>query len=688
MIANRYRTLQLLGKGEMSVVWLALDTRTQERVAFKIMTTIPEDDELYKKAQERFLREIKIASSLQHPHILSILDHGSIHYEERHVPYLVTPYMPDGSLADLIRHKPPWKHWTLQQTADAIMQAAESLHHLHTRTPAIVHEDVKPGNFLVRLMQDAERAAHLYLCDFGISRWKQASAMASEVIGTFAFMSPEQANGEVDCASDQYSLAVMACYMLTGQLPLRITTAKDLEILHEAQALPPGLLNPERISSFDVDAIILRALEKRPEKRFPSVLEFAQQLQAAIKEYVQEEAAAKTEKVDLPVSQIKQINQVSQTDQARQTSMTSQTAHVEKQNVPIKNTPVQSAPAHAEPMMAITLDPLDANEERILDEPLPSRPSRGGLPINIAEEVFFSPLSFKGPVSLSLPARPKLVSWVHDSSGFAATFYGHAPLFLYRDGTTQEIQTPNATQTANLCWSPDGRVLAISTQGKIFFWDRMERRALPLELHSNTRAIEALDWSIAEQLALWADNQIFVYNLPYQNLLHQQAPAPQVIATATMRPGNTGVLGWSPDGTLLVAGASNGEVVGWKNGRQAQAWQIEERGQKVQGLAWSPDGSLLAIAFRDNRVIGWNMRTKSRAFQWQKLPAMPRSLSISPSNQIAIASAEQRLLLGFANETSPSATLPGQLLVAWSPTRCELATLDEQQETLLTLWRA
>src|SRR5581483_9626399 len=299
MIAKRYRTLELLGKGEMSVVWLALDTYTQEHVAFKIMTTIPEDDELYKKAQERFLREIKIASSLQHPHILPILDHGSLRYESRSVPYLVSPYIPDGSLADLVRNRPPWKHWSLRQTADAIMQAAESLQHLHTRTPAIVHEDVKPGNFLFRPTPSIERAVHLYLCDFGISRWKQASAMASEVIGTFAFMSPEQANGAVDCASDQYSLAVMACYLLTGQLPLRVTTARDIEVLHEARPAPPSLLNPERISSSEVDAVILQALEKRPEQRFPSVLEFAQELQQAIMQFVQARATVQTEKADL-----------------------------------------------------------------------------------------------------------------------------------------------------------------------------------------------------------------------------------------------------------------------------------------------------------------------------------------------------------------------------------------------------
>ncbi|HZR40197.1 MAG TPA: hypothetical protein VFB12_08785, partial [Ktedonobacteraceae bacterium] len=224
-------------------------------------------------------------------------------------------------------------------------------------------------------------------------------------------------------------------------------------------------------------------------------------------------------------------------------------------------------------------------------------------------------------------------------------------------------------------------------QGEIRFWDIVAQTALPLVLNFRGHSIEGLDWSIHEQLAVWVENQIFVYTLPYQQLTLQQATAPQSIATATMRPGNIGVLRWSPDGSLLVAGASNGEVVCWSHGRQALTWQIEEQGQKVNSISWSRDGALLAIAFRDNRVVGWNMRTKRRAFSWEKLPAMPRTLSISPSYHVAIASAEQRLLLGFPNEAFPSAMLPGQLLAAWSPTRSELATLDEQKENMLMLWR-
>ena len=193
MANERYQSQQRMKSGGMSELWLALDTYTQKRVVLKIMKVINEDDRRNHKSYERFWREIEIARSLQHPYILPIIDYGEFIYENRPRPFLVSPYISEGSLADLTATAPPWEHWSLQQTSDIILQAAESLWYLHTRSPLIVHEDVKPGNFLVRSVRTTRRIAHLYLCDFGISRWQHSSSMmASEVLGTFVYMAPEQ----------------------------------------------------------------------------------------------------------------------------------------------------------------------------------------------------------------------------------------------------------------------------------------------------------------------------------------------------------------------------------------------------------------------------------------------------------------------------------------------------------------
>lgn len=664
MTAERYQRQKILGQGQMSEVWLARDTSNQEFVALKIMTAISEDDRRNLKAQERFHREIEIARSLRHPHILPLMDSGYTQHDGRSVPFLVSPYLPEGSLADMMRKYPPWQRWSLLQTADAILQAAESLWYLHTRTPQIVHQDVKPGNFLCRSVQSVQQVVHLYLCDFGISRWQSVSNMASELLGTFAFMAPEQVARKVDCASDQYALAVMACLMLTGKLPLQAATNEQYiqAHLHE-RPKSPSQLNPDRINSPEVDNVILHALAKKPAQRFPTILEFAQQLQRALLHLVQGRAVAPTERL-----------------------FSSELAA----SLKIKGTqpsPVQ--PSNEGLDFAISIDPLEVSEERFLDEPLPAKPLKPVVSPVKSEQGEFSLLPLKDPIHYLLPARPKMVCWSSDGNNLACTLYGHVPLFLRKDSSNwQEIRTTNAVHATSICWSPDGRVLAVSAQGEIRFWDVVTQVELSLVLRfNNIRVIDALDWTISWRLAVWVESQVMVYTLPYALLIAQVPPSPQTITTGAMRCGNVGVLRWSPDGSLLAAGASNGGVLCWTIGRQTSTWQVTAPGQKVNSLSWSRDGSLLAVAFKNNCVVGWDIHTKEKALLWEKLPAMPRMLSVSAECRVVIASSEKRLLFGLPDESFPSAIYPGQLLASWSPTNLELATLDEQRENLLVVWR-
>jgi len=651
----------------MSEIWLAHDMYTQEQVALKLMMAIPEDDRRNQKAFERFHREITIASSVKHPHILPVLNYGYTEYKGRSVPFLVSPYVQDGSLADLIKKTPPWKFWTLAQVADVVIQAAESLYYLHTREPQIIHQDVKPGNFLVRPMQAPGRLAHLYLCDFGISRWRQAStSMASELIGTFAYMAPEQVERKVDPASDQYALAVMACYLLTGKLPLQASTNEQYAEahLHEQPRLP-SRLNSERISSPEIDAVFARALAKYPHQRFPTIVAFAHALEQAIMKQVEAQATARTEWLN-PVA-------------------------VEEPSAQGKKAPARASSLLTAPEIPIAIDLPDFNEDRILDEPLPPKPLRtvvaatanGGigdvaLPLQPLHEF----------ARYTLAARPKTFCWSPDSSVLAAVLYGNGPFLFYKDGSSQEVRTSEAQRASCVSWSPDGRFLAISASGAIYFWDTLRQTALPLILSCQVRAIDGLDWSVNGRLAVWVENQIRLYDLPSRGLLTMLSAHPsQILPTGKMLCGNIGVLRWSPDGTQLVAGASNGELRCWDIGYQTAVWQIVGAGQKVNSLAWSPDGNLLAVAFRDNRVAGWDTHSRSRGFLWEKLPAMPRMVSVSPEQRVVIASGEKYLLFGRPDEAFPSTVLPGQLLAAWSAATSELATLSEHSESSLVIWR-
>ena len=268
----KYDLIRLLGKGGFGDVWLARHKQTLVAVKIMQLEEGVQGGENQLKAQERFMREIEIAKLLRHRHVLPALDHGYLQVNNRTLPYLVSPYKSEGSLADLIekQHVYPWQRWTLGQTADAIWQASQALEYMHTREPKIIHQDVKPGNFLFEWERDKgpDRIVHLFLCDFGISRWQRtAFDVSSQVLGTLGYMAPERVYGNITPSADQFALAAMAYRFITGKLPVY---AHD----GATEPLPPSQINPRRVPFQEIDEVILRGLKSKPQERFSSVLAF------------------------------------------------------------------------------------------------------------------------------------------------------------------------------------------------------------------------------------------------------------------------------------------------------------------------------------------------------------------------------------------------------------------------------
>ena len=648
MLNGHYRLDEDINTGGMSAIFLALDTDTNERVAVKIMTAIHEDDKRNLKAQERFQREISIAKQIDHPHVLPILDAGYTIYEDEEVPFLVIKYIEEGSLADYMQQVHIWQRWTLQQTADAIMQAAESLYYLHTRQPPIVHQDVKPGNFLYRSIDQPERAVYLYLCDFGISRFQRtAHALASEVIGTAAYMAPEQLKSLVMPASDQYALAIMACQLLTGKLPIQAQTNPQYAEAHLHELpIPPSRLNARRVANAEIDKVILRALEKSPERRYPTILDFGRAFAQALRN-----------------AEAKNI-----------------TPAPNKGN----NAPQPHHNGSRKPVLPINIDPFETTGNQSLDEPLPPKPIKEA---SSSARSVITPvhLPLQKPVAIRLPARPRWLYWSHDGHSLACVLYEHSPIYIRPPNQLHEARVRDARSAVGASWSPDGRVLAIATRDAIRFWDTIKHVELSLAL-SLPRPIEGMHWSVQDKLALWIDGQILLYTIGDTCLLPAQLAAPQRLDPGPMRSSNADILRWSPNGMYLAAGSSNGDIKCWQPGRTNEAWHVAALRQKVTSLAWSADSSLLLAALRNNQVVSWDVRTRQKVLQWEKLPVMPRTISMAKSGRIVLASSAKHLLFGFPGENAPSSTAAGQLLAAWSPTHRELATLDEKDETTLVLW--
>lgn len=243
----------------MATVFHAHDPRFERDVAVKVLPKQFTHDPQFRA---RFEREAKTIAALQHSAIVPVYDFG----EQDGIPYLVMRFMDGGSLSDRL-HKGPL---TLDESARILQQLAPALDEAHSR--GIVHRDLKPDNILFDAFGDP------YLSDFGIVKVSQQTAelTGAGIIGTPAYMSPEQAKGgeEVDGRSDIYSLGIILFEMLSGQLPYQADTPVQILMQHVLRPVPQIMtVRPDLPTR--VEEIISKALAKDPNARFSTARELA-----------------------------------------------------------------------------------------------------------------------------------------------------------------------------------------------------------------------------------------------------------------------------------------------------------------------------------------------------------------------------------------------------------------------------
>lgn len=276
---GRYLLLNLLAVGGMGEIYLAEDTRLHRQVVVKVIrgdVIAYPDGTNAKEASRLFEREAQAIAALQHPHILPLFDFGEALVHGNTLTYMVMPYCSEGSLdAWLLRRGtsflPP------HDVAYLLEQAAEALQHAHDHQ--ILHQDIKLSNFL--LNTSTSDLPYLLLSDFGIAKLLSAGTSMSRALrGTQTHMAPEQWQRHPVPASDQYALAIMAYQLLTGTLPFGGSEGQVMYQHLHTDPQPPGERRPGLHSS--LDAVILKALRKNAEERFPSVRAFSQAFQQAV----------------------------------------------------------------------------------------------------------------------------------------------------------------------------------------------------------------------------------------------------------------------------------------------------------------------------------------------------------------------------------------------------------------------
>ncbi len=275
-LADRYSLERLLGEGGMATVYLAYDSRHDRAVAIKVLRP----ELAASLGAERFLREIKLAARLQHPNILGLHDSG----EAAGFLYYVMPFVEGESLRDRLNRE---QQLPIEDAVGITCQIADALQYAHSR--GVIHRDIKPENVLLQ-------NGHALVADFGVAKalrsavavpttdlfQSTALTQAGTAIGTPYYMSPEQAAGDdhLDGRSDQYSLACVLYEMLIGQPPFTGPNPMAVLARHSMETVPSLQVVRHAVPDGIEDAV-LRALEKTPADRFPTMHDFLTALAGA-----------------------------------------------------------------------------------------------------------------------------------------------------------------------------------------------------------------------------------------------------------------------------------------------------------------------------------------------------------------------------------------------------------------------
>jgi serine/threonine protein kinase len=261
LAAGRYRIERTLGSGGMAVVYLAHDEELHRWIAVKVLAEHLAGDDNFRA---RFLQESKLAGRLSHPNVVQVYDAGETDVS----PYIVMEYVP----GDTVAQRGKLSH---AQAVALALQACAGLQHAHSAD--LVHRDVKPANLLVR--EDDV----LKIADFGIARAAELTRLTQHgtVLGTAAYLSPEQAAGEeVTTATDIYSLGAVIYELLTGRMPYEFGSLAELAAQQAGGVITP-LRDLEPSVPEPLEAAVMHALAREPRFRPASAADFAEELAAA-----------------------------------------------------------------------------------------------------------------------------------------------------------------------------------------------------------------------------------------------------------------------------------------------------------------------------------------------------------------------------------------------------------------------
>lgn len=617
---GNYSLVKLLGKGGFAEVYLGEHVHLKRLAAIKILSF-----QLAEEDQQGFLNEAQIIAHLKHPHIVRVLEFGM----DGDSPFLVMTYAPHGTLRQL---HPRGTIVPPATVAAYVKQVASALQYAHGQK--LIHRDIKPENMLIG------DNGEVLLSDFGIATIARSSRSQSveNVIGTLAYMAPEQLRGKPRPASDQYALAVVAYEWLCGSRPF--SGATYIELANKQLTVPPRPLR-EKVSGLPegVEAVIMRALAKDYHQRFESVQAFAEALERACS------TALSREQVPTSSAFSQEGDQGSATTQVYEEEAVSRTG----------------PPARHEL-------------------------AQGRNGVHLSRRLLLSGLA-------GLAVAGGAIAWferalVGGAAGKQATSPGaHAT----RQSTTQstEATTPQAGTTVfvyrkhsgpvyGVAWSPDGkRIASWGNDGTMQIWEALSGRTLatyPMQ--------HVLGWSPNWKYVATGDT--FAFQIQEAATGHIIGQYKSGASGGGVEPPNMEVC-WSPNSKYIASTLAPETAMRVWETTSGQTVFLYQKAQNFAGnIAWSPNSKHLAfLAIKDRAVSAFTYQLQVYTLTGQHLYTSPdlfilsggaNSLAWSPDGtRVTVASGNDERDISICDlnrgtiavtHQSPTGSIA---FVAWSP---------------------
>ncbi len=635
---GNYRLVRLLGRGGFAEVYLGQHLRLNMQAAIKVLHT-----QLADAADiQNFHREAQTIASLIHPHIVRVLDFDV----KDGVPFLVMDYAPNGSLR---RQHPKGVPLPLPTIVSYVKQVADALQYAHEQK--LIHRDIKPENMLLRQQNE------VLLSDFGTAIITQSSRYqgTQDMVGTIAYMAPEQIQAHPRPASDQYALGVVVYEWLCGEYPFH-GSFSEIAAKH-TMMLPPSLRGKVPTISPELEQVVMAALAKDPRQRFTSVQGFAAALEQA-SVGVQFIVPASTPMIQLlqasaKTSLVIKVPQPGATDPAM---------------IPPVQPGVIALPPGRMAQAPVTMTPPGQSRQQIST---PNALRAAGLHHQgISRRTIVLGLGVAG-----LAVAGGGLTWItlllSSAPGLTPT-----PIPL---GTLLYTYRGHSDYVHAVAWSSDGRRIASGSDDQtVQVWDAANGGNV-FTYRGHSYAVETVAWSPDDKHIASAGND--------QTVQVWDAADGERVFTYRGHTDLVDAVAWSPDSTHIASGSWDQTVRVWDAADGGNVFTYRGHFSIVTAVAWSPDGTRIASASDDQMVQVWDAADGGNVFTYRGHSSIVTAVAWSPDGtRIASASDDQTVQVWDAANGGNVFTYRGQsnpyfgvLAVAWSPdgTRIACGCLDK-----------